>query len=432
MDGRVVCTIFGAVLFIVIIYWIFSGGDDDPIASNVITPSKKNICKQIEKSFNKDYLVENNLNQLQLNDNYTDIDLITPPNRTVVRAHKVILASHSQYFDMKISTNEEAKSSNSNGSQHLNIENIDHKTLLTVLNFMYNGVLSDDVFQNADDYESLLRAATEFQMDSLKCEISKRLNPRINIHNVGALFALATETNSTFLTTVAANFLLNQFQQVKLTNEWHTVIKEHKDILADAIHFQANLEENTDCNIECVPATLQSPAIFTRLRQFFLTQRFADAEIYVQAVNGGDSKMFHVNRAILIGQSAAFRMAFPDDGQRQRITVDGIEIDVMDEFLAYMYSGWPTQKMEKMPAGLLYVSAVYGMKGLQTKCEDILIKQLSVTNAADIIIVADNANSKRLFDIVLKFILDNRRAVVNTTAWIDLRKNHPEILTKIN
>lgn len=432
MDGRVFCMIFGIFLFIVITWMIFSGGDDDDVdAPKSIVVPKENICKQIEERFNEQYLVENNLNHLRLNDDYTsDIELIA--QNSTVRAHKIILASHSQYFNKPIGINNTAVSSGRNAStiQQLRIEFIEHKTLIIVLNFMYSGQLSDDLFQNPNDYENLLRAATEFQMDSLKCEISKRLNARINIHNVGSIVALAAETNTRFLMIVAANFLLDRFQQVKQTTEWQSVIKVHKDILANAIDFHANLPENSDCDIQCVASTLKSPAVFTRLRQFFLTQSFADAEIYVtaNANGGGDSKVFHVNRAILIGQSASFQRAF---GDTQRIELHGIKIDEMEEFLVYMYSGWPTQKMKKMPAGLLQLSAIYGMKGLQTACEDILINDLNIKNAAEIIVVADNANSKRLFTIALDFILKNRRFVVKTNAWIDLKQNHPEILTKL-
>lgn len=430
MDGRVFCMIFGVVLFIVITYLIFGGGDDDddaaPKAAILVKP---NICKQTETRFHKQYLVENHLNQLRLNDNYTDIELIA--QNMVVRAHKIILAAQSQYFDTKINESNINTSTTNNGSitQQFSIEFIEHKTLITVLNFMYTATLSDDIFQNRDDFENVLRAATKFELDSLKCEISKRLNARINIHNAGSIVALAAETNTGFLMIVAANFLLDQYPQVSQTTEWHAVIKEHKDILANAIDFHANLPENSTCDIQCIPSTLGSDAVFTRLRKFFLDQRFADAEIdLTPKIGSGRSTVFHVNRATLIGQSAAFRHAF---GNSQRIELHGIEIDVMEEFLVYMYSGWPTEKMKKMPAGLLYLSSTYGMNGLQTACEDILIDDLKIENAAEIIVVADHANSKRLFSIALDFILKNRRFIVKTNAWIDLRRNHPEILTKI-
>lgn len=429
MDGRVLCTILGVFLFIVIIYLVFSGGDDDADAApKVIIPPKDNICRQTEKSFNKSYLVPNNLNQLRINDDYTDIELRTSSNGTVIRAHKVILASHSQYFDTNIWI---LKSDQPYRMQQLDIEFIEYKTLMIVLNFMYSASLSDDIFRNASDYESLMRAATTFQMDSLKCEISKRLNPRLNIHNAGSLVALATETNASFLMIVAANFLLDRYQEVSLTKEWHAVIQTHKNILAKAIDFHGQIAENTVCDIECVPATLQSLAIFTRLRQFFLTERFADAEIFVAGNDsgGGAGKVFRVNRATLIGQSAAFRLAF---GDGQRIQLNGIDVNVMEEFLVYMYSGWPTQKMEKMPAGLLYLSALYGMHGLQTACEQILIGQLNIQNAAEIIVIADNAKSEHLRTVTLEFILKNIRDVVKTSAWINLRDNHPEMLTKIH
>lgn len=435
MDPRAICALFGFGLLILIIIWLMSGGDDDAAKDAQplpVVPPKVNICKQTEQAFNKLYLVENNLNHLRLNDNYTDIALVLP--NQIIRAHKIVLASHSQYFDGLIWANTNSSAStddvgdHASHTQRIRIESVDEKTLNAVLNFMYSGTLSDDLLRNVDNRGRLLRAANQFQMESLKCELSQRLESRIDIRNVGAMVALATDTDARFLMIVASNFLLNEFKTVSQTNEWNAVIRQHKDILANAIDFHANLPENTTCNIQCVSSSLQSPAVFTQLRQFFLARRFADAEIHVKPNDGGETKVFHVNRATLVGQSAAFQRAF---GDSQQIEVSGTDIEVMEEFLIYMYSGWPTQRIKKMPTGLLYLSAIYEMSGLQTACEGILIDDLKIQNAAEIIVVADKANSKRLFSIALDFILKNRRDVVKTTAWIDLKRNHPEILTKI-
>lgn len=45
------------------------------------------------------------------------------------------------------------------------------------------------------------------------------------------------------------------------------------------------------------------------------------------------------------------------------------------------------------------------MNGLQTACEDILIEKLNIQNAAEIVVVANKANSTRLFKIALDFII---------------------------
>lgn len=431
MDGRALCMIFAFFLFIVIIYLIFSGKDDDNIAPKPNIKPKQNLCNQTEQSFDKHYLVENNLSHLRLNDNYTDIELMSQD--TILRAHKIILASHSPYFIASIWQKNESEQNAVEGIsntsiQRLNIEFIDHKTLITVLNFIYNETLAEDVFHNATVYGNLLRAATKFQMDSLKCEISKNLNSRLNIHNVGSIVALAAETNTYFLMIISSTFLLDQFQQISKTTEWQSVIKENKDVLANAIDFHGKLPEDSVCKIQCVATTLKSPVVVTRLREFFLTHRFADAEMYVTRNVGAEPRVFRVNRATLIGQSVAFQQAF---GESHRIDVHDIVGEVMDEFLLYMYSGWPTLKMKRMAADLLYLSAIYKMNGLQKACEDILIAGLDIQNAAKLIIVADGAKSNRLFDIVLEFILKHHRDVVKTNAWIDLKRNHPEILTKI-
>lgn len=402
--------------------YTFSGDSPTP------TIPKRNICQQTEEPFNKTYLVANYINNLNLNDNYTDVEVIAE-NKTI-RAHKVILASHSQYFDSKIWMNSVSRDDQLQYSNHIQIDFQDYKTVSTVLNYMYTTIIPKEIFKNETEFSNLMKAADEFQMEPLKCEISKQLNLEMTIKNLGIIVAMADETKIQFLMTIASKYLLDKFDEVRRTSEWESVIKHHPHILTDAIDYQGKLPNNSYCDIKCIPATLTSPSIFTRLRRCFATQRFTDAEIHV--INNGIEKVFHVNRAILIGQSETFRQQFANStSSSNSIQIYNITDDVMTEFLQYMYSGWTTDKMKEMAEPLLHLSITYEMKPLQTACEDILIHRLIVENAVKEIIIADKANSKRLFSVVLDFILKHRNQVVATKDWAELKKKYPEILTKI-
>lgn len=421
MDARVIFTIIGIIAAIILMIYIFSGGSDHEPAPPVIV--QENLCQQKEEPYQKDYLVANYIDHLRLNDNYTDIDIIAQ-NQTV-RGHKVFLASHSQYFDSSIWLKSEPSANEVSNSSQMNIEFIDFRTLVIIFNYMYTTSLPDDIFNNETAYGNLMKAADELQMDSLKCEISKRLSNRLNTKNAGIIVALADETNTNFLMVVASKYLLDNFKAISQTDEWKRVIKDHQDVLTNAIDFNGKLPNNTYCDIKCIPATMSSPSVFTRLRRCFFSQRFVDGEIHM--LDGSD-KVFQVNRAILIGQSPLFRQQF---ATANAIHVNATTAAVMEEFLAYMYSGWPTQKMKKMAEGLLYLSTTYEMKPLQEACENILVGDLNIQNAVKLIIIADQANSKRLFSVVLDFILKHRKEVVATKDWAELKEKHPEILTKI-
>lgn len=272
---------------------------------------------------------------------------------------------------------------------------------------------------------NLLKIAAKLQMSWLKCEIAKNLQPKINLKNVGLIVVLSEDTDSYFLRITGTKFLLINFEEVRKTSEWQEIIKRNKSILANAIDFHGKLPINAVCNIECEPSTISSPSVFTRLRHYFIAHRFADAEIHV--VNGADNKTFPVNRAVLIAQSPVFRKQFAETNS---IRVEDTSTSMMEEFLIYMYSGWPTH-LKKAAEGLLYLSETYQMKALKKACEDILIGEITIENAARMAEIADKANSERLSKAAVDFILKHQKYVVLTKAWGELNSKNPHILTRI-
>lgn len=417
MNGCAVLCIFLVISVIVITILVWRK-DDEPAAVQL------NICHQQEDRTSKDNLVENNLADLRLNDNYTDIEIVS--QNIILRGHKLIVAAHSKYLDSMIYTKDQKTGRKTNQVTSLEISHIDYKSMEHLLNFMYSGALPNELFDNESEYGNLMKAADELQMDWLKCEMSKRLSIRINAKNAGFLVVLAEEADARLLMILASNYLLENFAEIKKTNEFQEVASNHRNILAIAIDFHGKLPLNSVCEIQCQPLTMASPVILQRLRRFFNAQRFADAEIYVG--NGSDQRVFNVNRAILIAQSPLFRRQFA--AAPNAIHINDTSSSVMEEFLVYMYSGWPTQ-LKKFTEGLLYLSETYEMKALKNACEDIFIDELSVQNVAKIAEIADKANSNRLSTEVLDFILKNRKEVVTTKAWTELKNNNPHLLTKI-
>lgn len=418
MNFRAIVGVLVLLSFILIMIIFFRGGNDAPESANA------NICHQKEDRSHTDFVVENNLSDLRLNDNYTDIEVIS--QNKILRAHKVILAAHSKYLDSMIFAQDQSNKKEMNQVSSLQISFIDFKSLEHLLNFMYSDALPNELFNDESEYGNLMKAANELQMDWLKCELTKRLSIRLNAKNAAFLVVLAEESDARFLMILASNYLLDNFNEIKKTQEWQTIANNHRNVLANAIDFHGKLPSNSVCDIECQPLRVTSPSIVQRLRRFFITQRFADSEIHIK--NDVDKKVFYVNRAILAAQSPVFRQQF--EASPNAIHINITSSAVMEEFLTYMYSGWPSQ-LKKFTEGLLYLSETYEMEALKNACEDIFIDELSVQNVAKIAEIADNANSKRLSTEVLDFILKNRREVVTTKAWAELKNKNPHLLTKI-
>lgn len=421
MSGAVALGVIVVIAIIVIGIMVLTGGDASPRER-----LKVNICRQKEEPSNKEYLVENNLNDLQLNDNFTDIEVIS--QNIIIRAHKVILAAHSTYFDSMIWLNNNTITTDANNKNRLDLSMVDHKSVAYALNFIYTGALPIELFDNENDYSNLLRAATEFQLDWLKCEISKRLSIRINIKNAGLIVLLAEETDSRFLMTVASHYLLEHFREISKTTEWQELVSNHANVLANAIDFQGKLPTNTTCDIMCQPSTVATPVIFMKLRRYFITYRFADAEVHIDLGGDKEKKVLYVNRAVLAAQSPVFRQQFAESPNV--IQMYNTSTDVAEEFLSYMYSSFSPQ-LKKLTEGLLYLSDRYHMDALKKACEDVIINGMNVQNAAIIVQIADKANSKPLSKAVLDFILKNRSEVVATKAWTELKEKNPALLSKI-
>lgn len=422
MDCRVVCSIFIVLTIILIVIAYYKSGDDE---ATLARKFPQNLCQQLDEPSHQEYLIENNLNNMQFDDNFTDIEVVSQNAR--IRAHKIVLAAHSKYFDSMIWIKNQTNPNDQIGKNQLDLSYVDDKTVSHVVNFIYTGSLPSELFDNETEYSNLLRAADEFQLDWLKCEITQRLSIRINDRNAGSLVVLAEETDSRSLMILASHHLLEHLHEISKTNEWSELIKNYPNILANAYDFQGKLPQNFTCNIQCVPSTVATPIIYTRLRQFFLIQRYADAEVHV--ANGTDKKVFRVNRAVLTAQSELFRQQFANSPNNSIVITD-TSIDAAQDFLFYMYSSWSSQ-LKNLTIELLYLSDKYEMDALKKACEDIIINYMNVENAATLVVVADAAHSKRISSKTLDFMLKHRNDVVATNAWTKLRKERPELLAKI-
>lgn len=414
-----VAIVIGIIIFVIIIistlFIVFSSGDEDKQILD-------NICaKNVEIN---DFLIGNSLNNLRVNDNYTDIELIA--QSVVFRAHKLVLAAHSKYLATKLQKYSQGLNvTNPNSIFQLEMSFVDHSTLFIILEFIYGKPIPLKVFENENDYSNLLKTSEEFQLEGLKCEISRQLSKKLNNKNVANLIVLAEETDTPFLMNVASKYLLDHLNDIRLTHEWKVSAKANGHILANAIDFHGKLAANTTCDIECHPVNFQSQSIVNNLRRFFTTNYLADAVIKV--LNGREEHIFHVNKAILTSQSPKFRELF---AHSSIIEIDGVDSLVMREFLQYMYCG-SIISLEKYAAQLLMLSNDYGMDALRDYTEDVIIDQLSIANAANIVEITNSVESQRLSKSVLDFILKNRNEVAKTPAWRELKKNKPELLNKI-
>ncbi len=73
----------------------------------------------------------------------------------------------------------------------------------------------------------------------------------------------------------------------------------------------------------------------------------------------------------------------------------------------------------------------YDLKGLKRLCESSLIKQLSVDNACDVLVLADMHSEQYLKEKAIQFINDNASAVLTTDGWTQLTEQNPKLITDL-
>lgn len=396
--------------------------DDDNTAdqASVQVSEKINVCKTLTEDHNDGNLVKNYINNLQIDDKYCDVILTFSADHNI-KVHKVIAAAYSETLEALILTRENKSDHNGLVEIELSPLNVNYETMSIVTKFMYNAKLPvDEVIL---DYELLLEASNILKISTLKCIIEKHLQTTITINNVGNLLVLAEQQRALHLKMATSIFFVKHLQEVLRTSQWKQVAANNPTMVTSVFDILGKKFNNSICAIECLPANMQSPIIYNQFKRFFLTGRFADAMIKTN----DSRRTFHVNKAILMEQSPVFAHHFSGSTE---IDMSDMDVNVVKEFLTYMYSGW-TFQLGSVADRIILLADKYEMMPLKAECENLILSTLDVHNAARLIKVADLADSKRLSTKIVDFILKNINSVVNTPGWEELKVTHPEVLTRI-
>ncbi|GBM11908.1 hypothetical protein AVEN_209611-1 [Araneus ventricosus] len=85
--------------------------------------------------------------------------------------------------------------------------------------------------------------------------------------------------------------------------------------------------------------------------------------------------------------------------------------------LLYMYTD-SLEELQWETASELYVAAEkYQIMTLKDKCSSFLKTNLSLTNACEVLLLADLHQNKELKSTVQDFILENDKIIINSSEW---------------
>ncbi|XP_034356690.1 TD and POZ domain-containing protein 5-like [Arvicanthis niloticus] len=143
---------------------------------------------------------------------------------------------------------------------------------------------------------------------------------------------------------------------------------------------------------------------------------------------------FRAHKAILAARSPVFRAMFQHkmkESLTNRVEIQDMDPQVFQVMIDFIYNGKvPDFHSYSMATGVLAAADRYGLEGLLVMCEDSLSKNLSLTNAAHTLILADLHSRKELKAQALKFIALYPFEVSETSGWKSMLESHPHLVAE--
>lgn len=165
----------------------------------------------------------------------------------------------------------------------------------------------------------------------------------------------------------------------------------------------------------------------------------------------GETKI-PVHKLILATHSPVFEAMFSHndtrEAQEQVVNIPDFDVDVMKEFLLYIYTGIKPQN-DRLTVDLLAVADKvchyqylyqfimfkhffqYQVLGLKTYCENKMLSFLSIDNVVHAFILADMYACPDLKSNCLNFIASNFDQVMQTKDWIQLCKTRNDLMVEV-
>ncbi|XP_053316217.1 uncharacterized protein LOC128483921 [Spea bombifrons] len=154
--------------------------------------------------------------------------------------------------------------------------------------------------------------------------------------------------------------------------------------------------------------------------------RFTDCCLCV----GGQE--FKAHKAILAARSPVFGAMFEHEMEeriKNRVEIIDVAPDVFKEMMCFIYTG-KAPNLDKMAEDLLAAADKYFLERLKVMCEEALCSNLSVENAAEILILADLHSADQLKTQAVDFINYHASDVMETAGWKSMVVSHPHLVAE--
>ncbi|GBM03250.1 TD and POZ domain-containing protein 5 [Araneus ventricosus] len=166
----------------------------------------------------------------------------------------------------------------------------------------------------------------------------------------------------------------------------------------------------------------QYPSATEDMKAIYLNQYLTDVELKTK------TKSFPAHKNVLCARSPVFKTMLTSDMKEKNIDcirVDDMENDTVHQLLLFLYSDNIEILPWKSASQLYYAAAKYQIGKLKALCCSFMVKSLSISNASQLLLLADTHNDANFKKVVEDFILEHEEQVFISNGWEKLiEKNH--------
>ncbi|XP_057367797.1 speckle-type POZ protein-like [Daphnia carinata] len=136
--------------------------------------------------------------------------------------------------------------------------------------------------------------------------------------------------------------------------------------------------------------------------------------------------------AILSISSPVFKHMFTNDRMTRQVDIADIQEDIFKDLLHYIYTGHTGTPLTETKAQSLYLAAEkYDIEGLREECVDVLLFDIQLNNAIDLMIWAEAHSIDSLREAAIKFVAEHFHTIRETTKWEYLAGIHPDLSVRV-
>ena len=191
--------------------------------------------------------------------------------------------------------------------------------------------------------------------------------------------------------------------------------------------FQCSSTETETTYNACPPTSR-----FNACNDFYLLFQYGKYSDVTLILKSGKKLLAH--KCILATRSSVFATLMDQHAANQNnlhmINVNDFEDEIIEEMLRFMYSG-NVQSLQLLGSTIMAAAVRYDVKELKDICEQSLIKGLTISNAANLLVTADLHKVEQLKAATIQFIALNAKNIISTPAYLAMSTSHPHLLKEV-